>query len=263
MSAPDWLQDELGWKPASQKSAPRCKDLFGDAVAPNIADLGSKSSLELAGHIYQSLGITQHTKLALGDGGQKAGASLERAIEGDLGLRLSFADPSRKWEVRRGGLASDYRQFQHLADLQRLFEAQPNLRATVGHDYQVRTDVYVGLPGPEAESAPYLHAAISCKWTIRSDRVQNVRHEFNTLVRSRRGRLPHLALVTAEPLPSRIISIARGTGEVDAVYHLMFDELAAAVATAGSTEQIRDWDEMVSQQRLLPYDRLALDLTFS
>jgi hypothetical protein len=24
---------------------------------------------------------------------------------------------------------------------------------------------------------PPLHAAISCKWTIRSDRVQNIRHE--------------------------------------------------------------------------------------
>jgi hypothetical protein len=159
---------------------------------------------------------------------------------------------------------SRYAQFEHLNDLQRLFEQQPALRASLGRDYQVRTDVYVGVAHPDDPGArPFLHAAISCKWTIRSDRVQNVRHEFATLVRNRRGRLPHLVLVTAEPLPSRLIAIARGTGEVDTVYHLMFDELADAVERVATGEQREAWAEMVEQRRLRPYSRLARDLTLS
>jgi hypothetical protein len=50
------------------------------------------------------------------------------------------------------------------------------------------------------------------------------------MIRHRRGRQPHLVTVTAEPLPSRLASIARGTGEVDAVYHIAYDAMAASVA---------------------------------
>ena len=53
--------------------------------------------------------------------------------------------------------------------------------------------------------------------------------ELRRGVRHRRGRQPHLVTVTAEPLPTRLASIARGTGEVDAVYHIAFDALAASV----------------------------------
>ena len=71
---------------------------------------------------------------------------------------------------------------------------------------------------------PLLHASISCKWTIRSDRAQNARSEGLNLVRNRKGRLPHV-VVTAEPTPSRISSIALGTGEIDCVYHFALYEL--------------------------------------
>jgi hypothetical protein len=91
--------------------------------------------------------------------------------------------------------------------------------------------VVVSIPLPEG--GPFLHAAVSCKWTIRSDRVQNIRHEANLLLRHRRGRAPHIVAVTAEPLPSRLASIAMGTGELDCVYHLVLDELREAVAECG------------------------------
>jgi hypothetical protein len=254
----------LGWKPATTKSAIRCTKLFGDPVAPNLADVGGLESLRLAGAVYRALGVTRETTSSLDDGDSSSGAALERGIESDIAETLAARDPGRAWVVRRSGEASDYSQFRHLKDLQRLFEQQPTLRATLGHDYQVRTDVYVGVEHPEGAGVPpFLHAAISSKWTIRSDRVQNVRHEFATLVRNRRGRLPHLVLVTAEPLPSRLISIARGTGEVDAVYHLLFDELAYAVAEVGTDEQRSRWTEMVEQERLRPYSSLSVDLTLS
>src|ERR1035438_2137764 len=66
---------------------------------------------------------------------------------------------------------------------------------------------------------PILHASISCKWTIRSDRVQNARSEALNLIRNRKGRLPHVVVVTGEPLPSRLSAIALGTGDIDCVYH--------------------------------------------
>jgi hypothetical protein len=241
--------------------------MFGGPVAPNLADVGGAESLRIAGAAYRAMGITRQTDRALADsddGEAASGTLLERSIEADMASVLPGLDASRVWLVTRQGTVSRYAQFEHLNALQELFEQQPALRATLGRDYQVRTDVYVGVAHPDDQAAhPFLHAAISCKWTIRSDRVQNVRHEFATLVRNRRGRLPHLVLVTAEPLPSRLISIARGTGEVDSVYHLMFDELASAVAEVATPEQQAQWTEMVEQRRLRPYSELARDLVLS
>ena len=73
------------------------------------------------------------------------------------------------------------------------------------------------------------------------------------MIRHRRGRQPHLVTVTAEPLPSRLASIARGTGEVDAVYHVALEALAAAVDADGNDEQIDAWNECIGQKRLLSY----------
>ena len=65
----------------------------------------------------------------------------------------------------------------------------------------------------------------------------NIRHECLQMIRHRRGRQPHLVTVTAEPLPSRLASIARGTGEVDAVYHIAYDAMAASVDANANPEQ--------------------------
>jgi hypothetical protein len=148
--------------------------------------------------------------------------------------------------------------------LRDLLNEYDTLSAMLGRDYQISTDVLIGVEVPEEEvsSLPLLHAAISGKWTIRSDRVQNVRHEFATLLRNRRGRAPHLVVVTAEPLPSRLISIGRGTGEVDAVYHVLYEELIAGVEESGSDKERRDLKELVEQGRLKPYGSLVPTLAF-
>jgi len=64
-----------------------------------------------------------------------------------------------------------------------------------------------------------LHASVSCKWTIRSDRSQNTRTEALNLIRNRKGKVPIVVAVVFEPLPTRIASIALGTGDLDCVYH--------------------------------------------
>ena len=290
MAAPDWFAEMLGWKAASRKATARCERLFGTAYGPNLADLSSTSSAAIAGQMYAVIGIPQskHSDLDLvavedvvppGSGSASeverafeeaiqpsSGTALERALEGDIATGLHSLDDDRGWSVTRTGSVGQFAQYSHLAELQRLFLEQPTLRSTLGQDYEVATDVMVSLPDPTDSGRPrVLHAAVSSKLTIRSDRVQNIRYEFGTLVRNRKGRLPHLVVVTAEPLPSRLVSIARGTGEIDAVYHLLFDEMeqvAAAgelpgVTTAAWQEQRSNWREMVGQKRIRPYSELV------
>ena len=190
------------------------------------------------------------------------GSALERMTRTDLAGSLAAQSPTREWDVQCGVLISNFAQYRHLNALDRLVKSQPELRVTIGMDYMIKPDVTVGiLPGTEPDDldlfVPFLHAVVSCKWTIRSDRVQNIRHEFGQMIRHRRGRQPHLVTLTAEPLPTRLASIARGTGEVDATYHVAFDALAAAVGEIGNAEQRSAWDEVVEQGRLKPYCELA------
>jgi hypothetical protein len=280
VEAPGWLRPLLGWKPATHKSRKTCESLFTESIAPNLADVGSRASMHLAGYAYETLDVPKdqlRTK-SLEDEQQSeaSGTALERAIEKDLSAALPSQDRSisldgnaRTWLVTRAGTVADYSQFTHLNHLQEILLANPTLRATFAGDYQVKTDVYVGVENSaDSSEPPFLHAAISSKWTIRSDRVQNVRHEFATLVKNRRGRCPHLVLVTAEPLPTRLLSIARGTGEVDTVYHLLHDEIDMAVSVLCGdrglyADQQAAWREMVDQKRLRPYSALVDDLILS
>jgi len=84
---------------------------------------------------------------------------------------------------------------------------------------------------------PILHGSISCKWTLRADRAQNARTEALNLVRKRKGRVPHIVVVTAEPLPSRLASLALGTGDIDRVYHFALRELQEATASLNTEEE--------------------------
>jgi hypothetical protein len=186
------------------------------------------------------------------------GPQLEERVREHLADVLQTKDPTRGWDVVRGRVITDFAQYVHLKRVDELVRENAELRVTVGQDYLIKPDVTIGIIDlvDRRGTTPFLHAAVSCKWTIRSDRVQNIRHEFNQMIRHRRGRQPHLVTVTAEPLPSRIASITRGTGEVDAVYHIAFDALGESVRLNGNQKQKDAWDECVQQRRLLSYETL-------
>jgi hypothetical protein len=165
--------------------------------------------------------------------------------------------------------------------------ARQQFRAVTASDYQVQADVVVLRRPSPATSAPgvgrlfgaasgfadatpillrsanqpdLLHANISCKWTFRSDRAQNIRTEAIALMRHRKGRMPHMVVVTAEPLPSRLRSIAIGTGEVDCVYHVALNVLAEALddslfaaATLG-TAQARSARQRALQDQIAAFE---------
>ncbi len=106
-----------------------------------------------------------------------------------------------------------------------------------------------------------MHASISTKWTLRSDRAQNARSEALNLIRNRKGRTPHIVVVTAEPTPSRLSSIALGTGDIDCVYHFALPELSAAVDQSGNDEAINMLHIMIQGKRLKDIGDLPLDLS--
>jgi len=148
-----------------------------------------------------------------------------------------------------------FEQYRHLDVLDAAVKRDVTLRTEFGREYRVVPDVVVGVDRPGTD--PLLHAVISCKWSMRSDRVQNVRPEGATLIRHRRGRAPHFVVVTCEPLPSRIASIGMTTGEIDRVYHVAFGETSNAVAAHGTQHQQDSWNEMVTQGRLRDYNTLV------
>jgi hypothetical protein len=181
-------------------------------------------------------------------------------------------------------LIAKYEQYAHLGELQDAIEKNRELRAVLGNDYAITPDIIVSR-NPEDDQTinanenivdeqtarkaglrmlnnnlPLLHASISCKWTLRSDRAQNARSEALNLIRNRKGRLPHIIVVTGEPAPSRLASLALGTGDLDCVYHFALPELIETVA-ALNNDEARDMLATLTQgKRLKDISDLPLDL---
>jgi len=179
---------------------------------------------------------------------------------------------------------AEYEQYAHLIALDRAAKANIELAAALGRDYTITPDIVVVRETVEDSAInasailvddnvttlaslrksnngrPLLHASISCKWTIRSDRAQNARSEALNLVRNRKGRLPHVVVVTAEPTPSRLASIALGTGDIDCVYHFALYELQETVQDLGMVDAAKLLEVMVKGNRLKDISDLPLDL---
>lgn len=77
-------------------------------------------------------------------------------------------------------------------------------------------------------------------------------------MRNRKGRLPHIVVVTAEPMPNRIASIALGTGDIDCVYHFALPELLEAVSEFEDARELLAM--MVDGKRVRDIADLVLDL---
>lgn len=234
-------------------------------VASN-ADRSSKPSMRIASAIYEQLisGTSiDNVKLA----GQTAGSKFEQICASYIEQAFEHLGAVRpgKWVVGCDGVQggsglSYFEQFSHLALLAKLSDETPRLKAAIGSDYLIKPDVLVArLPETDevisgsmpsrldlknAERTPLrrennqlllLHATIYCKWTMRSDRAQNARTEALNLMKNRKGRVPHVVVITGEPTPGRIASLAYGTGELDCVYHFALPELIAAVGEEDSS----------------------------
>ncbi|MCC5838995.1 MAG: hypothetical protein JJT96_02640 [Opitutales bacterium] len=255
---------------------------------PSIADRNQKSSIAISQGIVRRLGeIQMATKVA----GQISGNSFEtnclEFIEKAFGL-LSHLRPGN-WGIERvtnprsDGVAR-FEQYAHLTALKRLAKVDADLAASLGNDYAVLPDILL-FRWPEEDAdinrhsplvdeslarqtglrrinnpLPLIHASVSCKWTLRSDRAQNARSEALHLIRNRKGGCPHILFVTAEPSPSRLSPLALGTGDIDCVYHVALPELIESVREIDNDEALAMLMMMVEGKRLKDLTDLPLDL---
>lgn len=265
-------------------------------VATN-ADKDNKSSVLLANGIFQQLLDERSMKIEQcleEKHAQGKGNSFEAAVRTFIESTfeaLNYIRPGT-WNVRqitsRGGVeVGGFEQYTHLRELQELSNQHLELRSFLGDGYTISPDVVITRkPEPDVffntdthlldnESANFaslrlknhptppleiLHASISCKFTMRSDRAQNTRTEALNLLRSRKGRSPHIVSVTAEPTPSRISSLALGTGDLDCVYHFALPELIHAAKSNRMDDSLDFIDMMVKGKRLKDISDLPLDL---
>lgn len=255
---------------------------------PSNADRDSKLSVALAQGIAAELEAEVQTKAQ----GQTSGAKFESINVEFLEKTFTQLQNLRpgKWHVERLGnrsakKTSSFAQYEHLDYLSKLAEENLKLAACLGNDYMVAPDVVIYRePEPDEvinadrnivddsvskqtdirranSDLPILHASISAKWTIRSDRAQNSRTEALGLIRNRKGRLPHIIAVTAEPLPSRLASLALGTGDIDCVYHFALFELVNQVDKMDNNEVAKEMLEiLIKGKRLKDISDLPLDL---
>lgn len=257
-----------------------------DGIASN-ADKDNALSRELAGAIAKRLESETGEKLA----GQTSGSKFEEIVAEftkETFCKLQHLRPGtftvQKMSSRAGLAIANFEQYRHLVALKNAADSNDELAVALGRNYTVAPDVVVWrdlLEDDEINAEdlivdeevalkadirkknggqPLLHASISAKWTMRSDRAQNSRSEALNLVRHRKGALPHIMVVTAEPVPSRLASLALGTGDIDCVYHFALYELVDAVQASGNEEAISLMQIMVDGKRLKDISDLPLDL---
>lgn len=261
-------------------------------VASN-ADTSSRGSKAIAGKIVEFLVDEHHHTVNADDkiSGQTLGKQFELLTMEFLQETFPYLQSLRpgQWSILQLGnnnrlKTSDFEQYEHLAYLNALTAENAQLAAALGNDYLVAPDVviYRNLYEDEEINAeqylvddhicrmadirktnggkPLLHASVSAKYTMRSDRAQNSRTEALNLIRNRKGHLPHIVVVTAEPMPNRLASLALGTGDIDCVYHFALYELIRAVKEVGSEDAVETLETLVQGKRLKDISDLPLDL---
>ena len=254
---------------------------------PSNADKSSKLSISIATRIATTL-MAETAEKAVG---QTSGAKFEL-------INMEFlTNTFPKFQNLRPGVwhivklgnrntikTSSFVQYEHLEYLSKLTENDAKLAASMGNDYMVAPDVVIyretvddseinktqfivddeianmAYIRKKTGGLPILHASISAKWTMRSDRAQNSRTEALGLIRNRKGNLPHIAVVTGEPLPGRLASLALGTGDIDCMYHFALYELIDAVNATGAEDSIELLDVLIKGKRLKDISDLPLDL---
>lgn len=224
--------------------------------------------------------------------GQRAGMQFEQAVESFLAGTFPLMQALRpgNWTIENVGNSraeyqiAKYEPYTHLDKLADAIKEDPTLASVLGNSYEISPDVLVlRAPVPDEvintndklvdmDSGRYaiirqanqdrdiVHAIVSCKWTLRSDRAQNARSEALNIIRNRKGRTPHIAVVTGEPTPSRLASLALGTGDIDMVYHFALPELIRAVGKTRNDEAISMLSILVDGERIRDISDLPLDL---
>lgn len=257
---------------------------------PSNADGSNKPSCAIASLVAGRLHAGRSKKLSAQTAGKVFEDLVCRFLR-DTFPKMQHLRPG-SWDVFNLGnknavKTASFSQYEHLAVLARVIRENQDLATIVGNDYMVAPDIVVSrnlCEDKEINSlqkfvdtsislkadlrksnggGPIMHASVSAKWTMRSDRAQNSRTEALNLIRNRKGHLPHIVVVTGEPLPSRLASLALGTGDLDCVYHFALYELVEAVREYGKDDRqdlIDQLEMLIDGKRLKDISDLPLDL---
>ncbi|MBN1126342.1 MAG: hypothetical protein JXA82_15160 [Sedimentisphaerales bacterium] len=259
---------------------------------PNIADGHNAPSMDFSERLVKKLGFElkeQEDQLSSQTIGQHFAEATADFIRAALN-RLGHLRPG-EWTISTSqafcGITA-YDQYEHLAGIQRILNENPELKTALGGDYLITPDIIIARRSESDEkinqkeilvstgasivsyaplraanidrSQGILHASVSCKWTIRSDRAQNTRTEALNLIRNRKGNTPHIVAVTFEPLPSRLASLALGTGDLDCMYHAALHELMMSIEESERRDHADHLKELIEGRRLRDISDLPFDL---
>jgi hypothetical protein len=259
----------------------------GQKEYPNNADGSNTASRKIAWELVKLIGFQP---IYGNISGQTAGNLFELITKDFLEEAFELLQHIRagKWVYSVNTAISNFDQYKDLAEIEKVVKNNRELATTLGRDYVISPDIIIArepIADEEinrtqtiidvqdgvakltplrqrnvATSKPILHASISCKWTLRSDRAQNTRTEALNLIRNRKGKLPHIVAVTAEPTPIRIASLALGTGDIDCVYHFALDELKKGIERIKNEDQLDMLNMLIEGRRLRDISDLPFDL---
>lgn len=257
-----------------------------DIEYPNFADGSNASSRKIAWKMIELFGYKKSDEKVVG---QTAGNLFEQFTMEYLRDAFNLLQHLRpgEWTYSIKEYISNFDQYKDLAIIEKIISENRSLSSMLGNDYIIKPDIIIGrLPVSDEtinsynqvistnnyskltslrlsnyeEPKPLLHASISCKWTIRSDRSQNTRTEALNLIRNRKGKVPHIIAVTAEPTPVRIASLALGTGDIDCVYHFALNELRQSIIELNNEDQMDMLVDLIEGRRLRDISDLPFDL---
>ena len=190
-------------------------------AGPNIADIGSRASVAIAQELVAILG---HPVCPAPPKIQTIGGIFERRTLEFLQRTFELLQHLRPgtWAYSVHGRISDFDQYHYLAALKAAASKYPELANLLGRDYLIVPDIVIARqPVPDSEinrqvplldsdsgvasltplrrrnhpqPQPILHATVSCKWTLRSDRAQQIRMEASTSFACAKGKYLTLSL---------------------------------------------------------------------
>ena len=261
-------------------------------LVASFSDKSQASSRDIGLRVAEAIGALDPVEALAG---QTSGKKFEEGVADflrEVFPSLASIRPG-DWDIqcvggKRGAYhLANFEPYTHLDELANAIKLDRTLETVLGNSYAITPDVLIirkaepdatinrdsevvdkehGLHSiirADGLNPAYLgivHALISCKFTMRSDRAQNARSEALNVLRNRKGRTPHITVVTAEPSPSRLASLALGTGDIDMLYHIALPELQAAVAAIGNDEAITMLNILIEGKRLRDISDLPLDL---
>jgi hypothetical protein len=251
---------------------------------PNFADGSSVSSKTYAWSLLSRISCGRSFRNLRSP---TTGTLFEQVTNDFVNNALHYAShmgSNDEYFVRRSTARLD--QHEHLSLVIRAHNREPTFASTAESDYSVQPNMdarkkptvdgaidETSVSKGEVSDRPKyailseqdtrhqtLHAIITYVWTIRADPTNNTVADVANLVMRRKGHLPQIVAITAEPWPARIAALALGTGDLDCVYHFALPELVDAVNEAGNEDATESLQIMINGKRLRDISDLPFDL---